>query len=1203
MYLDGSSFTVAVDSTRGGNFEQLVTSDTATVIVEDTVDVVTATLTVDKENVTEGAEISYTVTLSGPAGMDFSQHGGLTFTLDNGEVVTIDNGNLSGSSDPVDTRGQSNIVNSISSVSGGEEYEQLVTTGITSVGVNHAPIATGTEVEDLEDTSGITINLSAQDSDGSIESFIIHSLPENGTLQIDGVHITSANIGTDGLTVSSDAVIVFIPTKDWSGDTSFNYQAVDNAGAISSQATTEIKVLPVTDLPWVTVELGEPESQQQKINISNVNVEESDKNFTVSAVSNGKNGVISRIEFDPDVGSGKVNGFGVKGNISNNGNEKEIDPFEAVAVRFEQPVTDVAVKFSWLATNEYAKYTLFDANGNNIGSGIVRGQTDKIDPSVSLSSQSNGGISRIEFTGAGENDKYSGNKIGHNNSDYVIHEITYTTPGTKIYPLEIQASTTDVDGSEEITSIIVKVPEDAVLSHGTLLSTDQDGVSSWELPLTSNQGYTVTSLNDGKGGIKIDGVTVTIAATDNLEVEVIATAKDGDAAARSASDTDLVMNSLPVEDAPAIGVVSAGVASEGQSLDFAINLDKPVDNDTQVTFTLGQGANDQASAEDIGVPTVSINGSEVVLTAHTDGSYSFLLPAGITTGIQISVPTTNDGLLEGDELITLNATLNGETADGLLLPAGLTDTGTGIIAEELYIAKNNNNDDFSGSKGNDVLLGDVGGASSIVTPGTNYNVSLILDTSGSMKNASGTGSLSRLALAVKAIGNLVTQLQEHDGIINLQLVDFAKKADSITINNLDASNALELTNYLNKLTAGGGTNYEAAFKEAADWFDDQSEQTAVFENVSFFLTDGKPTYYLDGEDDVAGTGNSTDYNTFSNSVDGFKALSDISLVHGVGIGNDIAKDYLQFFDNSSASGQETIWFGSWWSPKSVTGNVGDVDIVNTADELDAALQSGNTTHELAALGADIIDGGDGNDIIFGDSINTDNLSWGSLDKPDNLPDGSGLSALKAFLKAQNNGQDASDEQLYNYIREHHDELDIAGDERGGHDTLRGGSGDDVIYGQGGDDHIEGGEGNDIIYGGTGADHLSGGLGDDIIDLGTGELVPGIVDLNTAGLIADGAADTLYWSAEEAQSGKSQHDVVKSFELGTDKLDLTDFLIDDDSGSIGSLTAEADGNDTVIKVTSGTGAELSITLDGVSYEQDILNQVLVDELVGKLLDNG
>ncbi|MGB5856448.1 MAG: hypothetical protein WBH20_14465, partial [Oceanisphaera sp.] len=90
-------------------------------------------------------------------------------------------------------------------------------------------------------------------------------------------------------------------------------------------------------------------------------------------------------------------------------------------------------------------------------------------------------------------------------------------------------------------------------------------------------------------------------------------------------------------------------------------------------------------------------------------------------------------------------------------------------------------------------------------------------------------------------------------------------------------------------------------------------------------------------------------------------------------------------------------------------------------------------------------------------------------------------------------------------------------------------GDDAITGTDADDTIYGGAGNDIIYGGIGADYITGGLGDDIIDLGSSEL-GGIVDLNAAGLIGDGAADTLYWSAEEAESGQNQHDVVKSFEL-------------------------------------------------------------------------
>jgi hypothetical protein len=45
-------------------------------------------------------------------------------------------------------------------------------------------------------------------------------------------------------------------------------------------------------------------------------------------------------------------------------------------------------------------------------------------------------------------------------------------------------------------------------------------------------------------------------------------------------------------------------------------------------------------------------------------------------------------------------------------------------------------------------------------------------------------------------------------------------------------------------------------------------------------------------------------------------------------------------------------------------------------------------------------------------------------------------------------------------------------------TIRGGSGDDVLYGLGGNDALYGDSGNDLLDGGTGIDSLFGGLGDD-----------------------------------------------------------------------------------------------------------------------------
>jgi Ca2+-binding RTX toxin-like protein len=53
----------------------------------------------------------------------------------------------------------------------------------------------------------------------------------------------------------------------------------------------------------------------------------------------------------------------------------------------------------------------------------------------------------------------------------------------------------------------------------------------------------------------------------------------------------------------------------------------------------------------------------------------------------------------------------------------------------------------------------------------------------------------------------------------------------------------------------------------------------------------------------------------------------------------------------------------------------------------------------------------------------------------------------------------------------------------GDDTLKGGDGNDIIWGRGGDDVIEGGKGDDILRGGKGDDWFKPGEGDDLVDGG------------------------------------------------------------------------------------------------------------------------
>jgi len=54
--------------------------------------------------------------------------------------------------------------------------------------------------------------------------------------------------------------------------------------------------------------------------------------------------------------------------------------------------------------------------------------------------------------------------------------------------------------------------------------------------------------------------------------------------------------------------------------------------------------------------------------------------------------------------------------------------------------------------------------------------------------------------------------------------------------------------------------------------------------------------------------------------------------------------------------------------------VGQVEIVNTAEELSAALQHGSSEYTLLGAGDDQLVRGDGDDVIFGDSVHTDALA-------------------------------------------------------------------------------------------------------------------------------------------------------------------------------------------------------------------------------------
>ncbi|MFQ2219279.1 Ig-like domain-containing protein, partial [Aeromonas enteropelogenes] len=626
---------------------------------------------------------------------------------------------------------------------------------------------------------------------------------------------------------------------------------------------------------------------------------------------------------------------------------------------------------------------------------------------------------------------------------------------------------------------------------------------------------------------------------------------------------------------------------------------------------------------------------------QADGSWALpasALDAEGKTSLQLELPVGSPALK-----LTVIAGSQEYSSSGLAVgdPASTT-LDLGFVGKA---ADNPNGDNrVEGGAGDDVLLGDIGGVKSNVTPGKNYNIALVIDTSGSMSEGLNgrtamNGTSSKMSLVIEALQKLVGQLAVHDGTVNVKLIGFNDRATSLLeISDLNPAKLASLQSQISKLTAGGGTDYDDAFREASRWFATSpgSGSGKVFENQTFFLTDGEPT------------------SSMSDALREFATLSDQSSVRAIGIGTAVKQDTLEFFDNTGTLGlggskdsvtvnllygwgmngnggrdymqgwvaltdnkdhagmqkatvhytptlqvsygeqasfnlgvdaringgdKSHYWFERWdngrWVRASdvseVRGDItspllgegfyrvafsiyengngndallfvrdeasktlyfptGEVDIITQAHQLEALLTKGSVTNTPAEVGSDTVLGGEGNDILFGDSINTDHLPWGvdgNPAKPADWVDGQGLDGLKAFLTLKE-GSAPSEVAIYNYIEAHHGDLEVSQDTRGGDDILYGGQGNDILFGQGGNDILFGGAGSDHLYGGVGNDILVGGLGNDILK-------------------GDAGSDIFSWLKGDAETGKVAKDYIVDFSKSEgDKLDLSDLLDHDGS---------------------------------------------------------
>ncbi|KIP90200.1 LapA family giant adhesin [Pseudomonas fluorescens] len=1222
VYKDAGSVQATIKTATGGSFENLVPSTTPAVTsVTDTVDTTTVSIS-GSSSVTEGQTASYTVSLNHPAqtevtlkivysgtaadGSDFT--GVYTVKIPAGassaqfNVATLD--------DKI-TEGTENFVVKIDSATGGN-FENLAvssTNGSVSTSIidndappvldldaNNSSGATGADykVTFTENTPGAGVSIadtdiSITDPDSTMltgATVVLTNRQDGDALNlgnsVNGITINANSTnGTVTLTLSGNAtladymqVIKNISFTNSSENPSTVPRiitvTVTDGGNYSNTATTTVNVVAVNDAPvaapsnvtgsedtplvlgWSTFGVSDVDSPATSLGIKITQLPGEGKlqyleGSTWKDVAN--NQTFSKADIDagklrflPDANESGTNGYGGTGLGNNQADYAQIKfqptdgqalgntgtvkiditpvadaPTVAVAdnsVKSTGLIKEVWTGLSGLGTdgsgaNSTTLKSVIDAAGKPNSSGNVTNVQSDGSVAAGTASKTSGLI----YLEAGKTYSFSGVAddsllitIGGKNvasgtwgaGGAINGSFTPTTSG--YYTLDIYHHNQSGPGSYDVNlSVNGSTPIDLSNAGVPIYTGVQDlinsGVTVSDLHGTNGEGYyDGYKLNTGAEGTTVKLSAISTALTDTDGSETL---------------------SVKISGAPVGSVLSDGAGH---------------------TFT------------------VTASNGEANVTGWNLGS------------LTVTPPTYYNGQFNLTVTSTSTEQVGGSASSTATIPV------TVVPAVYNAVTATSGDDTVTGTDANDIIVADIGGLT--VVPGTNYNIAFMVDSSGSMS----TSSLNAAKDSLTSVFNSLKQSLggSNSGTVNIFLVDFDTQVNKSVSVNLNDPNALaQLKAVLDSMGSGGGTNYEDVFKTTANWFQsaDAVANTGA-KNLTYFITDGQPTYYQTGEqanptlygnvklDDVvktsnykpgdtfstyidnthaltinsagtvtlqtysswwgwsssnlgtihaqgdgtyelsnlAGTGNSTNSSTTSNSASGFALLSGLSNVEAIGLNSGVTLDDLKPYD----------------SDKTPQTNIDPKDLANSI--------IGHT--EATMPGNDTVNGGEGNDILFGDLVSFNGIA------------GEGYQAMQAFV-AKETGVEVSKvstSNVHQYITEHYQAFDVSG-AHDGNDTLLGGAGNDILFGSGGNDLLDGGKGNDILLGGSGKDTLIGGQGNDILIGGSG-------------------GDTFVW-----KSGDTGNDVIKDFKASEgDRIDLRDLL----QGETGSTI------DNFLKITTVDG---------------------------------
>ncbi|MGA5587713.1 retention module-containing protein [Pseudomonas siliginis] len=1222
VYKDAGTVQATISSATGGNFEKLVPSTTPAVTsVTDTVDTTTVSIT-GSSSVTEGQTASYTVSLNHPAqtevtlkivysgtaadGSDFT--GVYTVKIPAGassaqfNVATLD--------DKI-TEGTENFVVKIDSATGGN-FENLAvssTNGSVSTSIidndappvldldaNNSSGATGADykVTFTENTPGAGVSIadtdiSITDPDSTMltgATVVLTNRQDGDALNlgnsVNGITINANSTnGTVTLTLSGNATLAdyMQAIKNISFTNSSENPStvpriitvtVTDGGNYSNTATTTVNVVAVNDAPvaapsnvtgtedtplvlgWSTFGVSDVDSPASSLGIKITQLPGEGKlqyldGSTWKDVAN--NQTFSKADIDagklrflPDANESGTNGYGGTG-LGN----KQADYAQ---IKF-QPTDGQALGST--GTVKIDITPVADAPTVAVADNSVK--------STGLIKEVWTGLSGLGTDGSGANSTTLKNVIDAAGKPNSSGNVT-----------NVQSDGSVAAGTASKTSGLIYLEAGKTYSFS--------GVADDSLLITIG-GKNVASGTWGAGGAINGSFTPTTSGYYTLDIyhhnQSGPGSYDVNLSVNGSTPIDLSNAGVPiytgVQDLINSGVTVSDLhGTNGEGYYDGYKLNTGAEGTTVKLSAISTALTDTDGSETL---SVKISGAPVGSVLSDGAGHTFTVTAsngeanvtGWNLGsLTVTPPTYYNGQFNLTVTSTSTEQVGGSASSTATIPV------TVVPAVYNAVTATSGDDNVTGTDANDIIVADIGGLT--VVPGTNYNIAFMVDSSGSMS----TSSLNAAKDSLTSVFNSLKQSLggSNSGTVNIFLVDFDTQVNKSVSVNLNDPNALTMLKaVLNSMGSGGGTNYEDVFKTTANWFQsaDAVANTGA-KNLTYFITDGQPTYYQTGEQtnptlygnvkldsvvntsnykqgetfstyidnshyltinsagsvvlqtynswwgwssetlgtihaqgdgtyelsNLAGTGNSTNSSTTSNSTSGFALLSGLSSVEAIGLNNDVSLNDLKPYD----------------SDKTPQTNIDPKDLANSI--------IGHT--EATMPGNDTVNGGEGNDILFGDLVSFNGIA------------GEGYQAMQAFV-AKETGVDVSKvttSNVHQYITEHYQAFDVSG-AHDGNDTLLGGAGNDILFGSGGNDLLDGGKGNDILLGGTGNDTLIGGQGNDILIGGSG-------------------GDTFVW-----KSGDTGSDVIKDFKASEgDRIDLRDLL----QGETGSTI------DNFLKITTVDG---------------------------------